>query len=217
MKYFALIAILTAASAMTMSASIVQFENRGLWQTAAGSVSATTDFTGVVEDNADLYLQNPLTLNDMTFSGVDGFAWVIGPDVTTVHPGLYDWGSGPVGVYTDGGHLKIDFAQPVLAFGMEFGAFGLEPGNVIWGGEATITLPDGSVASRAAETAQRLRFLGLISDTPFSSVTLSGSGAVVFDNVSVASAPPVNAVPEPGTLALVGGALMGVGVVRRRA
>ena len=57
MKNFAFITILAALWTATLPATIVQYEHRGLWQTAVGSVSATTDFTGVVPDDGNLYLQ----------------------------------------------------------------------------------------------------------------------------------------------------------------
>lgn len=64
------------------------------------------------------------------------------------------------------------------------------------------------------------KFVGIIGESPFTSITfdetvLRGSEQFGADNLYFA-APAPTAVPEPGTLALFGAGLAGVGLLRRR-
>ena len=61
-------------------------------------------------------------------------------------------------------------------------------------------------------------FFGVISNTPFSTVTIrSDNDVAIYDNFTIGT-PVVSGVPEPATVALVGGGLLALaGLARRRA
>ena len=113
-------------------------------------------------------------------------------------------------VYRDNDNSVSTFAftSPVTAFGLD-----------VTTSTATTVLVGGDISSSFSLFANTPQFFGVISTTPFSTVTFNASGPpeVGFDAVSFGTA-AVGVVPEPGTLALVGTGLLPLAgvVVRRR-
>ena len=118
--------------------------------------------------------------------------------------------SGGSQYFFGGDSVTVDFAQPINAFGIFFnvnansGTFGF-----------TTAAGDASTGSASFDTSTFV-FAGLVSDTPFSSVTFGSNDTSVgsFNIPEIISA----AVPEPSSLVLtcVGLAALAGGRLRRR-
>jgi hypothetical protein len=198
--------------ATASQASVVTYTNRSQWLTAAGGAAVTADFTAAVAADATAPFINslPAAYHGFTFKPTaTTMGYVTGPAYATVPPGVYDWNSGPVMVFSYGDRtLDIAFGGPVYSFGLDYGIFDYPaPGQLSFGGTLGLALPDGTAIAAAAETAQRLRFVGLVSTTPFSAVRLTTpNDTAVLDNIS--RGPGAHTVPEPGTLGVAGAALL---------
>jgi hypothetical protein len=116
-------------------------------------------------------------------------------------------GADATAFFLSGDSMTVNFASFENAVGIFFNA---NPSPV---GSLTISTSEGVAGSGAAYDFSTLYFVGLISDTPFSSATIGGgANASVFnlDNLTVA------AIPEPVTLSVFGVGLAGAAALRRR-
>jgi hypothetical protein len=122
-----------------------------------------------------------------------------------------------------GNPFQVDFSNSLAAFGfygIDLGDFGgtltleLSKGGVVVGSQIvpTATEADGSIlyfgliASNASEEFDRVRFLSTV-----------GTGDVfAFDSVTIGTKEQIRQLPEPASLALVAGSLLGLGLARRR-
>ncbi len=121
--------------------------------------------------------------------------------------------------------FQVDFSNTLAAFGfygIDLGDFGgtltleLSRGGSVIGSQvvnmAAQNVADGSIlyfgliASNASEEFDRIRFL-----------STTGTGDVfAFDSFTIGTKEQVRQLPEPASLALVAGSLLGLGLVRRR-
>lgn len=121
--------------------------------------------------------------------------------------------SGGTQFFFGGDSVTIAFSSPVNAFGAFFNV-NANSGNYL-ADSAAGTATTGS----AAYDTSTFVFAGLISDTAFSSITLSSSDTVLGSyNVPEIEfgASPAATVPEPLTLSLFGAGVLGLATARRR-
>jgi hypothetical protein len=120
--------------------------------------------------------------------------------------GSQDGGAAPTTTFT--------FAQPATAFALDW--FNTDVSD-----QYPITFSDGASFTAPPFTVAASGFFGVVSDTSLFSavITQVTSGGYVshvgFDNLRLTAAAPV-AVPEPGSLALLGAAFGALGFSRRR-
>ncbi len=197
------------------TASFYDFEGATLGATSLnislGGVTATLSGGGKVATAAP----NPTDQGRYSVSGVSG---------STSQGSKYWEATAPVGSNSS---FRLDFSADVDSFGffgVDIGDFGGKVSLVLTRANGTtVTVAPGATAISGTQADGSVLFFGVRADIAsdyFRSVqfiTVGGTGADVFAfDMFTVSAAPTTSVPLPGSLALVGAALGGLALVRRR-
>lgn len=163
----------------------------------------------------------PLALN---FTGA-GTATISGTGtVSTVSSGTNGVGRYPisgVNYWETGSNFSISFSEAVAAFGF----YGIDVGD--YNGQVTLELIGGATKTINVGNSTNVRgggvlYFGVIdTENPFTKITFGntagGTDYFGFDDMTIGSIEQVqNPVPEPSTLLLLGGGLLGLGFARKR-
>jgi len=201
-----IVVLASLAAASTARAATIVFTDRAAWVAAAANPLTTIDFEGIAPVGGSSPVVPDLVVGTTHF----GRASVSDPGVGTYISG---WGSGATlfnyGTTEPG---VITFANPVTAFGFDYGATACYFVTPCPPGGVTVRLSSGAVLSGASPTTV-LHFLGIISTDPITSASLLISPTFgIVDNVSFGTA-RTTTVPEPATLLLL---LVGCAAASRR-
>lgn len=172
-------------------------------------------FGGALPNNSGA-VSGDVYSGDFTFSTRPGtFGSVTSTQVKHVDGSDFDSELGPDGTNPDfTGLLRIDFTQPVTAVGfgtVELGDDGLDVETItLYGTFGTM-----SFAAVGLETFNYEGFVATGGDL-ITAVDLDGMFFAIQSIQYAIGAPSETGIPEPATLALLGGALAGLGLARRR-
>jgi hypothetical protein len=203
----ALAAAVLLAPAAAADAAVLTFSSQSAFAAAAPGLP-TIDFEGIAPDVSFVFIPGTLSLGGATFATntpvSDGFLFVIGPDLYYVANSVLSFQQSSTGVDS----LLITFASPVTAFGALFGQFSTQT--------LSVTLSTGDSTSVVAAALPDLAFFGLVSDTPFSSLVLTGPAIDVYNLDDVQFGRTPTPVPEPASIALAAFGLAAATLRRRR-
>lgn len=207
----ALAVLLSSGSA---HAQTTTFTDRTAFNAAIGG-GQTLDFSGLIPPGVPTTLGSQayasgLTVNGVTFAGVNSSLFVINPANSFntnkgLGSGFFLTAAGGTGAGNPLSQIRITLSGSSTAFGFDLGTFAPrgETLDITFGGN---TFSTGTSASLGVPT-----FLGFTSSAPVTSILISARagalGDVNLDNFTFGSA-----VPEPGTWALL---ILGFGAVGR--
>ena len=205
-----------------LSAGPVFYTSLTSFTTAVGTTPASFGFDSIISGSSgtNVYATaSGLTLNDFQFVGTNGNgSYYLGAEGPLYYGADYDRGTGSSieGPALTSSDYRISNGQ--LTITMPSGgvtAFGLQLWDVLTGdssgaGTDTVNLTvNGSSGSVVTPALAGTAFIGFTSSTPVTSVTLTGTTFEEFPVISQVyySTGNPGSVPEPGTLALMAGAI----------
>lgn len=197
------------AAPLLSNAAITASVDRAAFQAAVASGTINTQTFDGLTNGTILG-----TLNGVTYSASTGSPLVTNSYLTTTSPnGL---GRTGVGFFQNTDTATFAFANAITAFAIDVNTFATTNDSY----RATLNTGD-EVSSLFATFPGFVtgQFIGFVSNTPFSSVTIRGLSvyAYTLDTLVYGNASSVRPVPTPGTLAMLGLGLCALGWTRRRA
>lgn len=214
------------------SATITVYDDPVAFDAAAMSLLAI-NFEGLAPNNSFQNYANPagLTTDQVNFAAAGtgpfgaGNVTVLGAGYAASQSAVYNTGTGAILIYTPPNqpgtaYLDITLPSGITAVGTDFWA--VQP----YVTTMQVTVSAGGTSSTfpvSTVTRPTSTFFGVTSDTAITSLQFhfpAGQVGVILDNFTLGEAaaitPPEEAIPEPGTVMLVGAALLGIGLLRRR-
>ncbi|GGD00263.1 PEP-CTERM sorting domain-containing protein [Undibacterium terreum] len=189
--------------AAPIHASVVLYQDLSQFLAAAGP-GTTETYEGYAPPGGFAVLSDS-TVGSITYSDN---AYAVDP---AFDGGGYNWGTGAVLLLSNPAPFTpiLTFA-PTKAFGALFGTVNDFQQDI------TVTI-DGQSFLLSTGPFANWTFYGFISDTPFSTFSISAANSAlpILDNVFVGQASV--AVPEPASLAMLGLGLLGIAIRRRQA
>jgi hypothetical protein len=204
-----------------LSAGQVFYTSLSSFTTAVGTSPASFGFDSIISGSsiADYGTASGLTVSGFQFVGTNGSGgYYLGAEGAGFIPLDYDRGTGSsiqgpaltssfYGI--SNGQLTITMPSGgVTAFGLQL--WDVLAGNYSGAGTDTVNLTvNGSSGSVVTPAFAGTAFIGFTSSTPVTSVTLTGTTSEEFPTISQVyySTGNPGSVPEPGTLALMAGAI----------
>jgi hypothetical protein len=218
------------AGSSALSAGTVFYTDLASFTTAVGSAPSTFGFGSVESGGNSAFFSTAagLSLNGFQFVGTNGNGgYYLGAEGPGFLPADYNRGTGsslqgPAATSSFYGisHGQLTITMPaggVTAFGLQL--WDVLAGNYSGAGTDTVNLTvNGSSGSVVTPPYTGTAFIGFTSSTPVTSVTLTGTTAEEFPTISRVyySTGNSGSVPEPGTLALMAGALSALVVSLRQ-
>jgi len=204
-----------------LSAAPIFYTSLTSFTTAVGTTPASFGFNSIISGSsiADYGTASGLTVSGFQFVGTNGSGgYYLGAEGPGFIPLDYDRGTvssiqGPALTSSfyqiSNGQLTITMPSGgVTAFGLQL--WDVLAGNYLGAGTDTVDLTvNGSSGSVVTPAFAGTAFIGFISSTPVTSVTLTGTTSEEFPTISQVyySTGNPGSVPEPGTLALMAGAI----------
>lgn len=200
LRHLAAVTVLLASSS-SWAAAVFTTSSAFLAQVAPGAY--TENFNSVVDANT----------NVQVFSGPGGFGY------TATLPSGQQFFFVPSALSTNQPNVPVTLTftgTAVTAIGGNF--YAIDIADAFLSAPVTIGLSDGTTESLTPSNLAS-SFRGFTSSVPITSLTFSSAAAgafVTIDNLTIGTAVANPSVPEPGTVALLGLALVGLIATRRR-
>jgi hypothetical protein len=191
--FFPIVSVLLLLSSLNAWSAATPFHDRNTWASSVARDVTTITFEGMVAASSRAFYPSPpgLLLQGVTLYG--GAVPGLMTTAVDLDPAYYDYGSG-VSLESESHSITVILPSGTRAFGVDL----MTPFSS--GVPVTITLNTGESFSTLSLARPSRSFLGVISNTQISSLTISTPGFLLIDNVSL---PASAARPAPFRLSSI--------------